>query len=218
MDASFHIRPFAFDRVFAVVPGAMSEHGADDLRLQVAALEAEMDRLRLEQETALVLARAEAFEAGLKQAREERDTALLAATDALHGAIEALDRQMDTLARDLTRDATEVALAAADVLAGRALELDAGAAIDEAIGRVLKQVPRGQELYVRVGPPMVEAVEALVAARQGRDRRRLNLHVVPDEALALGDALIAWDEGGLALDATARAAAVRAELETLLSA
>ena len=52
--------------------------------------------------------------------------------------------------------------------------------------------------------------------RQAADRRELRLHVVGDGALAPGDACIAWDGGGLTLDAAARAAAIREEMAALL--
>jgi flagellar assembly protein FliH len=39
---------------------------------------------------------------------------------------------------------------------------------------------------------------------------------VGDVTLAVGDALIGWEQGGLALDANARRKAVLEELETLL--
>lgn len=218
MDASFHIRPFAFDRVFAVAAPGTGEIRAEDLRLQIAALEAEAALMRADHERMLALARADGFEAGLAQARSERETALLAAVDALHASIETVDVRVDEAAEQIREDATEVALAAAELLAARALDEAPGAAVDAAIGRVLRQVARGQELLVRVHPDLTEEVERLIAVRQSGDRRRLNLHVVGDEALVLGDAHIEWDQGGLVLDAAARAVAVREELETLLPA
>ena len=216
MDASFHIRPFAFDRVFAM-PSAMDAAARpEDLQLQIATLEAEAALMRVEHERTLAVARAEAFEAGLDQARGERETALLSAADALHASIEAIDARMDEVTRAVSEDATEVALAAAELIAGRMLADEPAAAVDGAIGRVLKQVARGQELVVRVHPSLLPEVERLVAVRQSGDRRRLNLHVVSDETLTLGDAHIEWDQGGLSLDAEARREVVRAELDTLL--
>ena len=81
---------------------------------------------------------------------------------------------------------------------------------------LLGQVARGTELQVRVHPDLLDDIEARIADRQSRDRRKLNLTVVPDETIALGDARIGWEEGGLALDASARRRAVAEELETLL--
>lgn len=216
MDASFHIKPFAFDRVFAMPAAGAPSARAEDLVLQVASLEAEVERMRVDHAAELMRARADGFEAGLVQARGEQGAALLAAVDALGCSLELTDERVAAITERLTEDATEVALAAADLLAARALEHAPGAAIDAAIGRVLEQVARGQELLVRVHPALVGEVEALVAGRQAGERRRLNLHVVADDTLARGDARVEWDSGGLSLDAKARTAAIRTELETLL--
>lgn len=217
MDTSFHIRPFAFDRVFSVGAPQTGEMRVEDLQLQIAALEAEAALMRAEQDADLARARADGFEAGLDHARQEREAALLAAVDALQASIEIVDAGIDAVAGRMQADAAEVAVAAAELLAARALDTAPGAAIDAAIGRVLRQVARGQELLVRVHPDLVEEIDRLIAVRQSGDRRRLNLHVAGDAALAPGDAQIEWDQGGLILDAAARAAAVRAELETLLA-
>jgi len=91
-------------------------------------------------------------------------------------------------------------------------------AIDEAIGRVLRQVARGQEIQVVVAPALVAEMEQLVAVRQNGDRRRLAIAVVADPALQPGDAHINWEQGGVILDAAARAAVVRDALDALLSA
>ncbi|WP_188054518.1 FliH/SctL family protein [Sphingosinithalassobacter sp. CS137] len=212
---SLHVQRFAFDRVFtAAMPE--SEAPRSDLTLELAALRKELAVLRADHEGALAMARADGFEAGLTHARTERDTALLSAVDSLQAGIEALDGQFAETAERLTGEATDVALAAAELLAGRALEAAPAAAIDGAIGRVLEQVARGTELLIRVHPDLVSEIEARIADRQSKDRRRLNLAVVPDPALVPGDAHIVWEQGGLVLDAAARRAEIAAELETLL--
>lgn len=217
MDPS-HIKPFAFDRIFAMPVANGPAARAEDLRLQVAALEAEAALMRVDHEAQLAVARAEALDAGLAQARGEQAAALLAAVDALQSTIELTDERVEGITARITEDATQVALAAADMLAARALEQAPGASVDAAIGRVLRQVARGQDLLVRVHPDLTEEIERLVAIRRKGDRRQLNLHVAADDHLALGDAHIEWDQGGLSLDAAARTAAVRAELATLLGA
>lgn len=209
MDMSFHTRPFAFDRVFAM-PQAGADLGSDPPEL--AALRAEMAMLKLELETAIAVARADGFEAGLTHARGETAAALLAATDALHVSIEAVEEEYAAIEERMSKTAAEVAMAAAEGLAGRALETDPALAIDEAIGRVLVQVARGQELLVHVNPALIAQMEALIAARRRGERRRLSLTLVADPALVIGDALISWEQGGLALDAAARRTAILAEL------
>ena len=216
MDASFHIKPFGFDRIFAMPTASVAD--PDDLHAQLLAREAEIEQMRADHARELARARADGFDAGLTEARGEQAAALLAAVDALGSMLELTDERVAAITISLTQDATEVALAAAELLAARALDAGPAAGIDEAIGRVLKQVARGQELLVRVHPDLVGEVEQLVAVRQAADRRRLHLQVAPDAGLARGDARIDWDQGGLFLDAATRAAAVRAELDALLPA
>lgn len=211
------VQRFAFDRVFtAPPPRARGGNSPNDLLVELGALRAELAALKAEQGAQLALARAQGFEAGLAQARAEREVALLSAVDALQAGIEVIDAQFTEVSDRMAGEATEVALAAADMIAGRALEAAPAAAIDAAIGRVLGQVARGTELQVRVHPELVDEIEAKIAERQSKDRRKLNLSVVPDATLAVGDAQIGWEEGGLALDAAARRKAVVSELETLL--
>lgn len=216
MHTSAHIRPFVFDSIFALPETDPAKVSTDDLQLEIAALHAELALVRQDGETAIAAARAEAFEAGLAQARAERDTAMLAAVDALQASIEQLDARLDEVAAEVASDGAEVALAAAELIAGRAIDQAPALAIDDAIGRVLKQVARGQELLVRVSPALAADVEQLIATRQAQDRRRLNLQVVADPALPPGDAYIEWDQGALALDGEARRQAIVAELEALL--
>lgn len=216
MNASFDIKPFAFDRIFAIAGPAAPGRQVEDLQFQIAALEAETQRLRDDQDAMLALARADGFEAGVTQARGERETAYLAAADALQASLEVMEDRLADVFTQVQQDATELALSAAEVLAARALAEAPAGAIDAAIGRVLKQVARGQELMVRVHPALMAEVERLIAERQAGDRRRLDLHVYGDETLAEGDARIEWDQGGLVLDAAERSRAIRSELSSLL--
>lgn len=211
---TIQVQPFAFDRVFGMAASAALDGEA--LRLRVEQLELELFRLREEAEAQVVRARAEGFQAALDQVRGERQAALLAATDALHAAIEGLDTRFDDVAAQVARDGAEIALAAADHIAGGALAARPLAAIEGALDRALRQVRRGQPITVRVHPDLVADVEGLVADRQAQDRRRLALVVVADPALALGDAQLVWEDGGLGLDAEARRAAVARELDQLL--
>jgi flagellar assembly protein FliH len=212
-----HVERFGFDRIFATQHGeAPTGASLDDLTLELASLRAELALLKSDQATQIAIARAEGFDAGLAQARSERDTALLSAVDALQAGIETLDERFGEVSDRVTGEAAQIAVAAADMIAGRALALSPEATIDEAIGRVLGTVARGTELEIRVHPELIEALEAKIAERQSKDRRKLNLTVVGDVTLARGDAMIGWEQGGLALSADARREAVMTELETLL--
>lgn len=211
-----NVERFAFDRIF-VAPGTGSDKTmAEDSSLEVVALRAEIALLKSDFEAQLALARAEGFEAGLQQARGERDVALLSAVDALHAGIESLDERFAEVSERVTGEAAEIAVVAADMIAGRALKSAPADTIDEAISRALGQVARGTEIEVRVHPDLIEAIETKIAERQSTDRRKLNLFVIGDVTLAPGDARIGWDQGGLALDAQARREAILSELETLM--
>jgi flagellar assembly protein FliH len=156
--------------------------------LEISTLRAELALLRSDVDAQVALARAEGFEAGLTQARAEREVALLSAVDALHAGIEALDERFEEVSRSRHRRGAEIALAAADMIAGRAIEARPRETIDAAIGRALGQVARGTELEIRVHPDLIEAIEARIAERQSQDRRKLSLTVVGDVTIAVGDA------------------------------
>jgi flagellar assembly protein FliH len=211
-----NVERFAFDRIFSTPASESATIPSGDMLLEISALRAELALLRSDVNAQIALARAEGFEAGLAQARAERDVALLSAVDALHAGIESLDERFEDVSRRVTGEAAEIALAAADMIAGRAIDAAPVETIDAAIGRALSQVARGTELEIRVHPDLIEAIEARIADRQSRDRRKLNLNVVGDVTITVGDAMIGWEQGGLALDATARRQAVLDELETLL--
>lgn len=203
------VQPFAFERVFVPSPPVAAE------QRDTAALEAELIRLRESSQTEIERARAEAFEAGLAQARSEQTGALLAATDALQASLELLDERFAELEQAVTADAAEMALAAAEQLAGHAAALAPLAAIDQAIGRALQQVRRGTPLQVRVNPEIAAEIERAISERQSRDRRKLHLAVVSDAAIPVSDARLVWDDGSLACSAEARQDAITRELKLL---
>ena len=220
MDLSFQARPFAFDRIFTAAPpvpsGDAPERDATSLAIELELLQAELARRDADHRVELARARTDGFEAGLVHARADRETALLAAIDALHVGVEAIAETLDDTRAQLIQDAALLARSAATHLAAHTLALDPAAPIDAAIGRALAQVARGTELIVRVHPDLLSAIEQRIATRQAQDRRRLRLHAEPDESLAFGDAQIDWDEGGSSLDRAARELAVSNEIETLL--
>ncbi len=214
---NLHVERFAFDRVFSYCNETKGSTQTD-MALELSALRAELALAKSDADTREARARIEGFEAGLAQARAERETALLSAVDALQAGIEAIDGRFADAQDSMAGDATEVALAAAELLAARALETAPGIAIDDAIGRTLRQVSRGTEIQVRIHPDLAPDIETRLESRQAADRRRLNVHIIPDDRVAVGDAEILWDQGGLTLDRAERRAQIMAELEALLPA
>ncbi len=211
------IEPFGFDRVFRFASAEAEEkEGGEAVHEQLAALEARIERMREEHSAELARARADGFDAGLEQARHERDAALLAAADALHAGLDDIAHRFEDVADQVTREAGSVALLAAEMLAGHAVALEPARAIDEALARALDQVARGTRITVRVHPTMREDIERIVAVRQATERRSQAILVIEDANVAPADARIGWAEGGLGVDAAARRKAVLAELAGLL--
>ena len=216
MDTSFHIKPFNFDRVFSV-SAPEAEPAPGDLQLQIAALQNELERMQADRDQLLALARSDGFQAGLAQARTERENALLAAVDALQSEVERLDRRFAEVETRLTAEAAELALSAADLIAGRALEHAPAAALAGALSRALDQLGPRHELNVRVHPALRAEIEQYVADLHGREQRRLPITIVEDGTLAIGDGAITWEEGGILLDTDTRRVAIRDELDSFLA-
>lgn len=216
MEAAIHVKPFGFDRVFHH-SGSEPEPGADtDDHEQVEELQAQIAALEEAHRDELVRARADAFAAGLDQARHDREAAVLAAADAINAALEQIDLRLDWAIEAMTRDAAAAALAAAEALAGHAIDHRPARAIEEALDRALRQVARGTALAIQVHPSLFDDIQRQIVARASADRRKLAITAVADEATPPGDAEIFWDEGGLAVSMAARRAAVLAEIEPLL--
>lgn len=212
-----NVQRFGFDRVFRF-PSTPEEKPREDgvLLQRVAALEMELDRLKVEHPGDLAQARRDGFAAGVAQARLERETAILAATDALQASFEMMEDRLAVAETVMMQDMATLSFTAAEVMAGYAVDRSPARAVDEALGRLLTQVSRGTALSIRVHPDIVEEIEALVTARKAQERRRLDITVIPDPALVPGDGIIFWEEGGLSIDARARRDAVVAELGPLL--
>lgn len=211
------IQPFGFDRVFHFstsddLRDAEEEPGNEN----ASELEARLARLEEEHRSELMRVRSEAFEAGLAEARRERDAAFLASSDALNAALDDLRREFSGVSAQIAQDAATVAYEAARMLAGHASALDPGKAVDEALGRAISQVPKGTGLILKVHPDLREDLEARLQLRHPHELDDLSITIVDDPQLVPGDARIDWVGGGLAVDAKARSKAVLAELEGLL--
>ena len=204
-------RPYAFDRVFARTIADVHAH-PQDLRLQIAALQAELVQAAQSLDTAVALARADGFAAGLAQARTERAEALLASQAGIADGLTRLAEQFAATETRMAAEACEIALAAGRVLAADCFKADPVGAIDKAIGRVLSQTGYREALHIRVAPDLFASVEACLATRAVAEQRRLDATVHADATIPPGDVRIAWDRGGLSLDADARLLAVQSAL------
>lgn len=214
MEQSRGAQPFRFATQFADPPPP-EDRAITDSALALAALRAEMEALRADNGAAVARARSEGYMEALGAMRAEREQALLSAWDALHAAWEEFEHGREAITEQLRGEATTLALSIGEALAARALVDAPGEAIDQAIGRVLSEIARGQEVTISVHPDLAPDIEARIATRQAGDRRRLNLVVLHDDALAIGDAHLRWEGGGMCLDAAERQRAIHAELAAL---
>jgi flagellar assembly protein FliH len=219
MEAAIHVKPFGFDRVFHISGGDEPAAPGDDtpeLLEKIADLQRQLASLEKGHRIELERARADGFSAGTAQARQSDEAAFLAAADAINAAIEQIDQRLDWAIETMKGDAAHTALAAAEVLAGHAIDHLPTRAIDEALDRVLSQVARGTALTIRVHPELLGAIERQIVKRAEQDRRKLTITAVADPSIAVGDADISWEEGGLEVDMAERRAAVHAEIAPLL--
>ncbi|QJU57435.1 flagellar assembly protein H [Sphingomonas sp. AP4-R1] len=210
------IKPFGFSRSFEIPGSQVAAELGEDLLAEMTTLRATIVQMRARHGEALLEARREGFEVGRTHASGEQSGALLAATDALHAALDNVDLRLSDQIRAIHRDAVDLALAAAATLAGHAIDFAPGRAVDEALDRALEQVERGTGLVIRVHPKLTEVMEERLATRIARERRKLNLTLMADETIQPGDGQISWKEGALGVDAAARRAALVAELAPLL--
>ncbi len=209
-----NIQPFDFGPRFDTIVAPPS---LDKLLDRVAALEAELVARGAAHEAELAEAREAALDRGRDEGRSEASAALRAALDVLHYQLETIEHRLDQRLAELTRDAAGLALDAADLLAGRVATAWPEAAVTSAVERVLRDTERAAELAIRVHPALAPALDQWLAERPRALTRQLVVEIVPDGELPPGDGIVDWRRGGLAIDAAARRAALRAELAPALA-
>ena len=223
MHEHLQTQPFSFDRTFPVPdrePSRQYRRKTDPAKLsdEIDILQREIAMLEESHAKELACARSEAFEAGRHHVLADREAAILSALDAMQASMEEISEKYCELRTEIVSDATQLAFAAAEAIAGHAIANLPGGAIDEAIGRALAQVTRGQEIEVKVHPDLLDEIEARIALRQSRDRRKLGLVVLADCTIPPGDAVLNWGRGGIMVDAENRRQAVLEALTPLMNA
>ncbi|MBW6525531.1 flagellar assembly protein H [Sphingomonas sp. RHCKR7] len=209
-----NIQPFDFGPRFDTIVAPPS---LDALLERVGALETELDAQATAHATELTEAREAALDRGRDEGRAEVSAALRAALDALRHQLETIEHRIDERVADLTRDAAELALAAADLLAGEVAVTWPLAAVTTAVERVLRDTERATALAIRVNPSLAPALDLWLAERPRALTRGIHVEIVPDDEVTPGDGMVDWRRGGLAIDAAARRAALSAELAPALA-
>mgnify|MGYP004263095375 CR=1 FL=1 len=175
MHEHLQTQPFSFDRTFPVPdrePSRQYRRKTDPAKLsdEIDILQREIAMLEESHAKELACARSEAFEAGRHHVLADREAAILSALDAMQASMEEISEKYCELRTEIVSDATQLAFAAAEAIAGHAIANLPGGAIDEAIGRALAQVTRGQEIEVKVHPDLLDEIGRLV----GVDEQQLD--------------------------------------------
>lgn len=155
-------------------------------------------------EAELEQARQEAFEAGRKAALEQEalrvEQRLAASEEKIAGALDGLLEGRQALEQQLTRESSEATLLMLKKLFPRLSEKESLAEVEALIDGCLERVRQEPRIVVRVAAEQVEKItERAEALARGRAYEG-KVVVLADEALASGDALVEWADGGAKRD------------------
>ncbi|MEN9873972.1 MAG: hypothetical protein RL186_869 [Pseudomonadota bacterium] len=166
------------------------------------------DRRKALTEQDIIDARAQGFEQGYAQAQisiEQVSSTALTAIAANMNLM--LDRLLEE-AQTLRNEATHVAMIAARVIAGRALDAFGAEAVADILATTAAQLKDTPRLVVRVAPELAEIIEARLigCAREAGFSGEIAVRADPD-ALA-GDCTLDWGEGTIVYSREAALAAI----------
>ncbi len=194
------VRKYAFDTEFTP-EGAVLRDAAK--RLNPEEVEAE---------------RAAAYERGKQDAVAQAENRASAALEALANAASAAVTRLDAESRAMREEAARLAMAAAQKIAGAALEaygVERAASAIESTMDMLRHHPR---LVVRVSPEAAEALKPRIEAMCATHAYASAILVRAEPGLKAGEVSIDWSDGMITLDPEEAAQRVQALMEGALSA
>lgn len=167
-------------------------------------------------------ARQQAYEQGLAQGRAEAQAQADAALAHMAGLIAEQARQLlagqDERYARIEQAAAALAVQLARRIGGAALAERPMAQIEAAARECLAQARGATHLAVRVNGALAEQAEALFARLAHEGGHAGKVVILPDDALAPGDARIEWADGGMVIDHAALADAIEAAAVKTLGA
>lgn len=169
-------------------------------------------------EADLAAAREEGLQRGRQEAAQATDRASAEALRAIARMMQMMLSGLAAEAQGLRSDALEVAMAAAELMAGHALEQFAPEAVEGFVSEAVAQLRDVPRLVVRIAPEMVEDLAPRleqVARDAGFDGQVV---VRPDPAASGGDVTLEWAEGSIHHDRASSLAAVEAAAGRWLAA
>jgi flagellar assembly protein FliH len=144
---------------------------------------------------------------GLAQGIAETNASLeRASSDALRAIASLMQMMLGRLseeAHSLRTDAAEVAIAAARVVAGTALDAFGEEAVADIVTTAVAQLRDVPRLVVRVSPDLAETIEARLigCAREAGFNGEIAVRADPDASI--GDCTLDWGDGAITHDRTA---------------
>jgi flagellar assembly protein FliH len=140
-------------------------------------------------------ARAEGFAQGQAQTNGEIDRSASESLRAIAGMMQMMLGRLSQEAQSLRVDAADVAVAAARVVAGSALDAFGEEAIADIVATATAQLRQTPRLVVRVAPNLVESIEQRLISCAREAGFSGEIAVRGDEAAASGDCALDWGDG-----------------------
>lgn len=169
-------------------------------------------------EADLAAAREEGLQRGRQEAAQATDRATAEALRAIARMMQMMLSGLATEAQNLRGDALDVAMTAAQLMAGHALDQFGTEAVEGFLTDAVSQLRDVPRLVVKVTPELVEDIAPRLeqAARDaGFDGQVV---VRPDPAAQAGDVTLEWAEGSIHHDRASSFAAIEAAAERWLAA
>jgi flagellar assembly protein FliH len=154
-------------------------------------------RRKILTEEDLAAAKAEGFAEGVAHTNEGHERATSESLRAIANLMQMTLGRLSEEAQSLREDAAEIALTAAKVIAGSALDAFGDEAVADIVSKAVEQLRDAPRLVVRVAPELAETIEGRLidCARQAGFYGEIVVRGDPDAAS--GDCNLDWGDGAI---------------------
>lgn len=155
------------------------------------------ERRRVLTEQDIAAAKAEGYQQGYQDAQSSIEQHSSATLTAIAANLDAVLGRLREEAQTLRHDATEVAMLAARVIGGRALDAFGADAIADILSTVAAQLKDTPRLVVRVSPELAETIEARLIGCAREAGFGGEIAVRADPEAQSGDCTLDWGDGSI---------------------
>lgn len=195
--------PFTFDSAF--------DGGASEAKAKAEA------QFREELTAVRAAARAQGFEEGYTQAKQELEAATLACLQQLLAQMGGVTAEMERVKRDLAAEAAALVVPMAEAMAGMEIQRRPHDLLDRFVQQVFEEHATEPRLVIRVADTLLDAVKGRVESLAAAYGFQGRLIFLAEATLAPGDCLIEWPDGGIEVRAAHRLAQVREKAEAFIA-